>query len=84
MICIFTVLNNVIRINGVDTNRYTFKMDYYFALGDNRLNSEDSRIWGLVPEDHVVGKASLVIFSKNSAGNFMNSVRWNRVFKFIN
>ncbi len=78
-----SIFNNIIRINGVDTNRYTFKMDYYFAMGDNRHNSEDSRIWGFVPEDHVVGKANLIIFSKNETGSLFNSIRWNRVFRFI-
>ncbi|MEX0661381.1 MAG: signal peptidase I [Balneolaceae bacterium] len=50
-------------INGEETNQYTLEMDYYFAMGDNRDDSEDSRYWGFVPNDHVIGKASLIYFS---------------------
>ncbi|MEX2602175.1 MAG: signal peptidase I [Balneolaceae bacterium] len=53
-------------INGEETNRYTIQMDYFFMMGDNRDDSEDSRYWGFVPEDHVVGKASIIYFSWNS------------------
>jgi signal peptidase I len=53
-------------------------MNYYWLMGDNRNNSADSRVWGFVPEDHVVGRASIVWFSKGSFG-----VRWDRVFKWI-
>jgi signal peptidase I len=64
-------------INGVEAASYTFKMDYFWLMGDNRHNSLDSRYWGFVPEDHVVGKASLIWFS------YENGPRWNRLFRWI-
>ena len=54
-------------------------MNYYWLMGDNRYNSADSRVWGFVPEDHVVGRASLVWFSKSP---YMG-IRWERLFKWI-
>ena len=66
-------------IDGNEATTYTFAMDYYFMMGDNRHNSLDSRFWGFVPEDHIVGKAQFIIFSKGNDG-----VRWNRIFKGIN
>ncbi len=68
-----------IYIDGKKTSTYTFKMNYYWLMGDNRYNSADSRIWGFVPEDHVVGRASLVWFSKSP---YMG-IRWERIFKWI-
>lgn len=65
-------------INGEDTNTYTIKQNYYFGMGDNRDNSQDSRFWGFVPEDHVIGKASLVWFSTD---NFVP--RFERIFTVI-
>jgi len=65
-------------INGKSATSYTFKMNYYWMMGDNRHNSLDSRYWGFVPEDHIVGKASLIWFSY---GN--NGIRWNRIFRTI-
>lgn len=64
-------------INDKETNQYTFKMDYYWMMGDNRHNSQDSRFWGYVPEDHVVGSAWLIWMSWDKG------VRWNRMFKGI-
>jgi hypothetical protein len=63
---------------------YTFKMDYYFMMGDNRHNSADSRYWGFVPEDHIVGKASVVWMSFNKDQNsILKKIRWNRIFKKV-
>ena len=64
-------------LNGNEVTTYTFKMNYYWMMGDNRHNSLDSRYWGFVPEDHVVGKASLIWFS------YENGPRWNRLFRWI-
>lgn len=70
-------------INGKQTNKYTFKMDYYWMMGDNRDNSLDSRFWGFVPEDHIVGKALFVWMSWNENGSFLSKIRWNRLFRGI-
>lgn len=67
-----------IYIDGKKATSYTFAMNYYWLMGDNRYNSADSRVWGCVPEDHVVGKASIVWFSKGA-----NGIRWDRVFNVI-
>ncbi|MBP5515662.1 MAG: signal peptidase I [Bacteroidales bacterium] len=65
-------------INGKATTQYTFKMDYYWMMGDNRHNSADSRYWGFVPEDHVVGRANMIVFSKDKDSG---KIRWNRIFR---
>lgn len=73
-----------IYINGVETTEYTFKMDYYFMMGDNRHNSADSRFWGFVPEDHIVGKAVFIWLSiDNQATKLLDKIRWNRIFNLI-
>ena len=72
-------------INGQEAHSYTFKMNYYFMMGDNRHNSADSRFWGFVPEDHIVGKASVVWLSvdKFKTWGDKGKIRWNRMFKKI-
>jgi len=70
-------------INDQKAESYTFKMDYYWMMGDNRHSSADSRLWGFVPEDHIVGKALFVWLSLDEVGNFLSKVRWNRIFMGI-
>ena len=72
-----------ILINGKEATNYTFKMDYYWMMGDNRHNSADSRMWGFVPEDHVVGKPVLIWFSKNPDKGLGNGIRWSRLFRWV-
>jgi signal peptidase I len=70
-------------INGQRADTYTFKMDYYWMMGDNRHNSLDSRFFGFVPEDHVVGKALFIWMSVRDQGSFFSKIRWSRIFKGI-
>ena len=73
-----------IRIDGKPITAYTFKQDYYFMMGDNRHNSEDSRYWGFVPEDHVVGKAVFVWMSIDPVpADIWHKIRWSRLFRVI-
>jgi len=73
-----------ISINGKKVPTYTFKMNYYWMMGDNRHNSLDSRFWGYVPEDHIIGKAVVNWLSLDSTKDVFHKVRWNRIFKLIN
>jgi signal peptidase I len=74
---------NDILINGQKASTYTFKMNYYWMMGDNRDNSLDSRYWGFVPEDHIVGKALFIWMSWNTNGNFLSKIRWSRLLDGI-
>lgn len=73
-----------IYINGKKADSYTFKMNYYWMMGDNRHNSLDCRFWGYVPEDHIIGKAIITVMSTDSTKGFFNKIRWSRMFKPIN
>ena len=77
------IRDDSIFINNTFTDTYTFKMDYYFMLGDNRHNSNDSRYWGFVPEDHIIGKAFFVWLSFGSNKPEFKNIRWKNMFKFI-
>ena len=72
-----------ILINEQVATDYTFQMDYYFMMGDNRDNSADSRFWGFVPEDHIVGKAVFIWFSLDKAQSWLSKIRWSRLFSTI-
>ncbi|WP_420151206.1 signal peptidase I [Spirosoma sp.] len=73
-----------IQIDGKSITSYTFKQNYYFMMGDNRHNSEDSRYWGFVPEDHIVGKAVFVWMSIDPVpADIWHKIRWNRLFRLI-
>ena len=72
-----------IYINGEKATKYQVKMNYYWMMGDNRHNSADSRFWGFVPEDHVVGKALMVWFSSDKDKSFPANVRWDRILTMI-
>ena len=72
-----------IYINGKQTDQYTFKMDYYWMMGDNRHNSADSRYWGFVPEDHLVGKPIFIWYSSDPDRKGFKAIRWNRLFRFV-
>lgn len=77
------VKDGKIYINGRQTDSYTFKLDYYWMMGDNRHNSADSRYWGFVPEDHIVGKPIFIWWSSDPDRNGFSGIRWNRLFRFV-
>jgi len=88
--CIEVYENNKLEVNGKDilingkkTDSYTFKMNYYWMMGDNRHDSEDSRYWGFVPEDHIVGKALFIWMSWDDNASFFSKIRWSRLFRGV-
>ena len=77
------VKDGQIFINDKETTKYTFKMDYYWMQGDNRHNSLDSRYWGFVPEDHIVGKPIFIWWSSDPDRGGFGGIRWSRLFRFV-
>ena len=78
-----TIRQGTLYLGDQPQTTYTFNKDYYFMMGDNRHNSQDSRYWGFVPEDHVVGKPILCLMSFNRYAKFWHTFRWSRFFKFL-
>lgn len=78
-----SIENGKLFIDGKEVSQYTFNQNYYFMMGDNRHNSLDSRYWGFVPEDHIVGKAFFIWLSIDRSADFFNKIRWNRFFQLI-
>ena len=77
------IIGETIYINNIETTKYTFKMNYYWMMGDNRHNSADSRFWGFVPEDHIVGKALFIWMSWDRNAKGIHKIRWNRLFDSV-
>jgi len=78
-----TIEGQKLTIDGKQVDEYTFNQDYYFMVGDNRHNSIDSRFWGFVPEDHVMGKPLFVWMSIDSNESWFKKIRWSRLFMAI-
>ena len=77
------ITDGAVIINGEQTKEYTFKQDYYFMMGDNRHNSLDSRYWGFVPEDHIVGTPAIIWLSTDGNKKFPQNIRWKRFLKIF-
>ena len=79
-----SINGNQVLLDGQPLTSYTFKQDYYWMMGDNRHNSEDSRFWGFVPENHIVGKPVFIWFSWDSNGKGIGEkIRWERLFTTV-
>lgn len=76
-------IDGKIYIDGAEAHSYTFGQDYFFMMGDNRHNSLDSRYWGFVPEDHIVGKPRVIWLSTDKNRSFPDNIRWRRFLKFV-
>jgi signal peptidase I len=77
------IANGKLSISGTPVTEYAFQQDYYFMMGDNRHDSLDSRYWGFVPEDHIVGKALFIWLSLDYEADLMHKIRWNRLFSLV-
>ncbi len=80
---ILHITDSTILINGKQADSYTFQQDYYFVLGDNRRNSNDSRYWGFLPKNHIIGTAVLVLFSLDTHKSGFKKIRWDRFFRLL-
>lgn len=79
--CIVSLRNDSVLINDKSLQEYTFRNNYYFVMDDNRDNGKDSRLWGFLPENHIIGKVSFIVASFDPTGVGLSKVRWNRFFK---
>lgn len=80
---IIQILNDSVFLNSVFISKYCLKYNYYFMLGDNFYQSKDSRYWGFLPETHIIGKATRILFSIDHNAKYFKKVRWNRILRKI-
>jgi len=76
--CTISVSHDSVYINNIPVKNYFFKNNYYFVLDDNRDNAKDSRLWGFLPESHIIGKVSIILISFNPSASGISKIRWNR------
>lgn len=79
----FIFRNDSVFLEGEHVEEYEFTMDYYFVLGDNRHNTSDSRMWGFVPENHITGRISAIVFSFHKMAKLKGKIRWSRWFRSV-